>query len=346
MSTVLAGIDEAGYGPTLGPLAVGLAVLEVTGVEGAEGGVPDLWRSLEAGVCREAGRGGTRDRQGRVAIADSKRLKLPNSSGAAHPLVNLERGVLSMLAAMGDGGHSPTTDDELFAMLGGSLPAHIAYSGPALALPIGNPPGEIAISANVVRKACVGAGVRVLAMRCRMIGEGQFNAIIERTRNKSETTALAVGEHLRAVIRGFSAGEQPDRPRQRLGIVCDRLGGRTSYDRMLSRELPGMSVTTVDETEERSRYVVTDGAGSRAGVSFMVEGEKHHMAVALASMIAKYCRELAMIRFNRFFAVQHRDLTGIEIRPTAGYALDARRWLSEIGETLTARDRDELVRRA
>ena len=57
----------------------------------------------------------------------------------------------------------------------------------------------------------------------------------------------------------------------------------------------------------------------------MPEAERQHLPVALASMTAKYVRELFMLRFNRFFS---RAVP--ELRPTAGYVTDARRFLSDV----------------
>jgi hypothetical protein len=51
--------------------------------------------------------------------------------------------------------------------------------------------------------------------------------------------------------------------------------------------------------------------------------------VALASMIAKYVRELHMARLNRFFT-GHMP----ELKPTAGYFTDARRYLREIAPVI------------
>ena len=60
-------------------------------------------------------------------------------------------------------------------------------------------------------------------------------------------------------------------------------------------------------------------------VKFEVESEARHMPTALASMICKYTRETLMARFQHWFA--QRDP---RIKPTAGYALDAKRFWKEI----------------
>jgi len=65
------------------------------------------------------------------------------------------------------------------------------------------------------------------------------------------------------------------------------------------------------------------------------------MPVALASMVAKFTRELHMMRFNRYFASLVPD-----IKPTAGYVQDGRRFLKEIEPILAQNglNRDVLVR--
>jgi hypothetical protein len=105
-------------------------------------------------------------------------------------------------------------------------------------------------------------------------------------------------------------------------------------------------VEVLEESPEVSRYivrVVREGQARRAGVMFLTESEDAHLPVALASMTAKYARELMMARFNRYFAALARA-RGVELKATAGYALDARRWLSEAGAMLTPADREHLVR--
>ena len=104
----------------------------------------------------------------------------------------------------------------------------------------------------------------------------------------------------------------------------------------------------LEESDTKSRYALTgkdsQGRERRAGVSFLVEGETFHLPIALASMVAKFTRELAMLRFNQHWSGVRLAAAGGEIKPTAGYRNDAQRWLDEIGEVMSQEDRRLLVR--
>ena len=341
MRTVLAGIDEAGYGPLLGPLCVGLSVFSVCHDE-TDTSVPNLWTLLNGAVCREPGRAGARDAKHRIPVADSKSLKLSNSSKTVHPLVHLERAVLAFAEVLHD--RKFESDAALFAALNAEFPAHHAYQAQPTPLPIAVDATESGICRNILQRSCVSASVKIEEMRCRVMSESEFNHIILSTRNKGETTASAFGAHLRHVWERFASTTHDGNP-SRLGIVCDRLGGRACYAGILQRELPGVHVETIEETDTRSSYVVTADE-KRAGISFLTEGESAHMSVALASMIAKYVREVMMSRFNTYFTLLARNTAGFELKPTAGYALDGRRWLEDAAKLLNSNDRDALVRRA
>jgi hypothetical protein len=349
-SYILAGIDEAGYGPLLGPLCVGLTVFEAPAASDGAAQL-DLWKLLETGVCREAGRGGRHDARGRIAVADSKQLKLSSSVKTTHPLVHLERGVLAMVMAMraaAEGGESDAaamTDDWLLEQLGTEWPGANWYQGQAVAMPFANDEGLLRIATAQLRRAMSGAGVALHAMRCRVVGEREFNKLAREQGGKAATTGAALREHLRYVWErwGLVATDGSGR----LGIACDRQGGRAMYKEFLESCLPGATVSIVEESETRSRYVVEEETAAgrrRAGVSFLVEGEQGHLPIALASMIAKLVRELAMARFNRAWGEEARKRAGIELKPTAGYATDGGRWLHDAREVLTKAEREALVR--
>jgi len=343
MSLVLVGIDEAGYGPTLGPLCVGMSAFGVTSDQ-ASGKTPDLWELLSDGVCREPGRGGKPDRLGRVAVADSKQLKLPNSVRSTHPLVHLERGVLAFARQML--GEDGWTDAALFDALGVAADAPACYQGEPQSLPLSMSEGELALAAARIENACARAGVETLALRADVTWEPVFNRRVTASGNKADVVLDAVGRHVRLAWQRWAGCAGDDGTPRRLGIACDRLGGRIEYAQTLARMVPGASIEIVEEGPIRSRYVLTQDIPEpkRAGIVFLTEGESSHLPVALASMVAKFVRELSMNRFNAYWCARARGQGLAEPRPTAGYALDARRWLDDAAGLLSPGERRELVR--
>ena len=189
MPLIYCGIDEAGYGPLLGPLCVAAATFRVDSwTEGSP--APNLWKELSDAVCRKP----SRSAGGRIAIDDSKKLKLANSSTAHHPLIHLERGVLTFLAAAGE--EAIRSDEGLFRSVGASLPAEPWYVSSALPCPKGLTGAEIGIAANVLRGALTQSGISLSSMRCEAIGEGPFNEIVAAAGTKAAATEAALVRHL------------------------------------------------------------------------------------------------------------------------------------------------------
>jgi hypothetical protein len=106
-------------------------------------------------------------------------------------------------------------------------------------------------------------------------------------------------------------------------VVCDKHGGRNRYGPALQRQFTESLVEIRGEGRAESRYVFgpTD---ARVDVRFRRGGEAF-LPTALASMTAKYVRELAMRAFNAFW---QSHLPGL--RPTAGYPVDAKRFKRDI----------------
>src|SRR5262245_23735239 len=94
------GIDEAGYGPNLGPLVMTAVV-----VEGADDRPPDVWGDL-AGTVARAG-----DKDGRLWVDDSKKVYRGGQG-----LDRLEAAALAAVAAAG--GEPPRSLAGLLASLG------------------------------------------------------------------------------------------------------------------------------------------------------------------------------------------------------------------------------------
>lgn len=321
---VYAGIDEAGYGPMLGPLCVAATVF-VLDDHDPEAGAPDLWEMLSKGVCRSR-----RDGRHRVAIDDSKRLK--GAKGAkASPLRHLERGVLAFLAAMDPAHQVPATDTALIGHLKAEIAPRPWYDS-VVDLPVGQDADELRIAAGRVGRAMSSAGARCEAIWCRIISAEDLNCGAEKLGTKSAVNFHAVMQLVDQIRRRWGQAH----PR----IIVDRQGGRTHYLRELQLAYPDSHLHILAESETMSRYRL-EGDTRPMTVSFLQGAEERHLPVALASMTAKYVRELLMLRLNRYF----RSFLP-ELKPTAGYVQDGRRYVREIESVIRSEglSRGSLIR--
>lgn len=354
----------------LGPLCVAMAAFRVE--EWAEGEpAPDLWGRLEGLVSKKPeraakGRGAAAFQ--RLAINDSKKLKLANSTATRDPLVHLERGVLTMLCcaqAADENAETPWLeggDLGYFGRVGIAIghkdhPAKSNqlcqswYAGEAMACPRECNVSQLLIGANVVRRGLSDQGVEVGQVVCRVMDEDEFNEVVEAERTKAAATERALAEHLRRVWREIVPTALVNGRTDSIRVVCDRQGGRTQYRGLIERALghDGVEVHVLEESPARSRYEVFSTAQSKdAGdeparmvIMFMPEAEQAHLPVALASMTAKLSRELLMARMNRYWQARIPEL-----KPTAGYRQDGWRWLTDLGAAATDADRRAMIRRA
>ena len=337
---------------------------------------PDLWSRLESIVSKKPERNVKGKATGRVgsfarlAINDSKKLKLSNSTVTHDPLVHLERGVLTLLCCEetpesvdGTSGSSWLEEGDLgfFARVGiqlidGDSTSRTAlsqpwYAGARLPCPRECGNAQLSIGANVVRGAMAESGVSVGPIVCRAMDETEFNEVVEAERTKAAATERALGEHLRRIWTTIVPQATANGRMDSVRVVCDRQGGRTQYRGSIERALnpKQVEVHVLEETPARSRYEVVglespignQGEPARMVIMFMPEAEQAHMPVALASMTAKLSRELLMARLNRYW----KDRLP-ELKPTAGYRQDGWRWLTDLGSVATEADRRTMIRRA
>lgn len=326
---IYAGIDEAGYGPMLGPLTVGCVSFCLAEHE-PDSGPPAMWSLLRRAVCRDI-----KSARGRIVINDSKKLKLPLSSTRRHPLTHLERGVLAFLACTAEA-TAPESDIALFEIicpgLAGQLEQLEWYAGEPITLPVAHDRAQMRITVNALHRALDRTGIKVERLGCAVMTEGQFNVRVQRLRSKSATSFGIVAGHLSEILATSGASC----PR----VIVDRQGARMYYREPLQMLFPDQPIQIIAERDDLSRYRL--GAMDHGlVVTFQPQAEGHHFPVALASMTAKYVRELMMLRFNRFFR-SHMP----ELRPTAGYVQDARRFLADVEPVIcnSGLDRSVLIR--
>lgn len=298
--TLVVGTDEAGYGPNLGPLVVAATAWRIAAAPdrvderlatAVEASAPGLW-------------------------GDSKKLY---RGGAG--LDALERGVLVALALAG--APAAAAWPEFAARLGGT--ANAAAPEP----PEADTLGRLALPRHRHDPACeergarvatslAAAGVRLEAVRGRVVQPAEFNALLAAGLNKSDILSQITLD-LAAELAAAAAGEP-------VVVWCDRHGGRRRYAPQVARAFGITLVQTLGESAERSCYALP--AGGR--IEFCVGGEAR-TPVAVASMTAKYVRELAMLAFNEHWTERLPGLAA-----TAGYPGDANRWRGEAAAAVEA----------
>lgn len=343
-----AGIDEAGLGPRLGPLCVGAVVLRAAeplasldrasvrvggaaGVPVADNSTkpPNIWKALRTAVAR---RGKSADDH-RLFVDDSKRIL---RGGDPADRARLEEGVLAVLAA---GSLHAADDHALGHALG--LPQHWAHAAPGATIAATPPPRalprhccaqRLRLRAGALAGALDAARLH-MALHCLMLHAHEFNDACERLGNKACASFSLVACHLSRVWRALTPGEPAL-------VAIDRQGGRTRYASELAGALEDARVEVLDERPLASRYDVHAADGRRMIVEFRVEAESTHFPVALASMTAKYVRELSMDRHNDTWCARIPEL-----KPTAGYGSDARRWINDVRPHVSEDELAAIVRR-
>lgn len=301
--TWIVGIDEAGYGPNLGPLVMSAAACRVP----AELVGADLWRVLAKAV-----RAPDEDDDGRLPVGDSK-LVYSSSRG----LGDLETSVLAVLAL--DPQASLAQFIERFCLAHEPLDTEPWYHGKSR-LPVAADAARCLDSAERFRQTCQQHDVRWSYFCSVPICPTLFNQLLERWGSKG-----AVLGH--ALTRLLECLEQLDGDGEAVHFYIDKHGGRNTYAAMLQNALPDCMVVARKEGAQQSVYRVL-GMKREVHFTFQPKADRDHFCVALASMVSKYLRELLMHEFNEFWRTHIADL-----KPTAGYPGDAARFFEAIAPT-------------
>ncbi|MCP4857176.1 MAG: hypothetical protein GY903_22055 [Fuerstiella sp.] len=300
---IVIGTDEAGYGPNLGPL-----VITATSWTIPDGARPaDLWTLLDDAVAESPKRG---DR--RLHVADSKKVY-----SASRSLAPLERSVHAFLRILAADAASV-----------GALGVYLSGAGfrddfervrrdvvDELALPIQCTDAECDDHAARVTEVMNTSGIRLLSVRSCIMFPPEFNRRVAETDSKGKVLSAETLALVRA------AADHPDAPADGW-VVCDKHGGRNRYDDIISTAFEDKFVFRLEESRRVSRYRL-----GQLDFCFRTKAEEV-LPVALASMVAKYVREVVMLQFNRFWQSHLPDL-----KPTKGYPVDALRFWDDIAET-------------
>jgi ribonuclease HII len=264
------GIDEAGYGPNLGPLVQAAVALRLPDHD------PAGWKTHRRSVRR------TRHKEdGRLLVDDSKKV-YPRGGIEA-----LERAVIHALG-LAPGSFGEFLGRVALAACLDDLRAEYWFDGDE-SLPLGE---HEARRAALPEFAC--------ACSASLVPPALFNQIIDGSGSKG--TVLACGL-ISLMVATQSIGEQ-DEP---IHYCCDKQGGRNFYAAMLQSAFPDGWVVVERESAEESRYRI-DGLQRPVTIVFRPRADGDSISVALASMLCKYLREVCMRQFNRFWSKHVPDL--------------------------------------
>lgn len=216
---ILAGIDEAGLGPNIGPLATACAALRT----------PDTWNpatpwdTLSAACGKDFRRGETR-----LPVADSKVIYTRGGTEA------LQRTLSAFARALPDGG------SKTYEAAGTEPENHPCYS--TLDVRYGDA-GDATLPA-----ALAAADAATAHLETGLLFEPEMNARFAAGRNKNQILLQETGARLANLAAAF--------PKEKILVVIDKQGGRNDYLPFLTELFPGAWVEVLAAGAAESVYRV------------------------------------------------------------------------------------------
>jgi ribonuclease HII len=315
---ILVGIDEAGFGPLLGPLVVSSSTFSLP----HNLLTSDLWQVLRKSISYSR-----KGLAGRLLITDSKKA-YSKSIGIKH----LQRTVLTALKCIGK---EPATLTELLDILFPNCLERLRdypwYENiEKHYLSIDTADKEIASA--VLADDLALNGIELLDLKSCCLDVAYYNKMVAAVKNKANVLFSATCSLIKGAYDNF--------PGDDLQIVVDRQGGRVHYRKSLQRMFSDMELKILRESPATSSYELQAG-GKVMRLHFVVGADKRFLPVSLASMVSKYLRELLISNLNRYFVGFSADL-----KPTAGYWKDGLRFIEEIKTNLphVRFDSEQLIR--
>jgi ribonuclease HII len=295
--TIFIGIDEAGYGPNLGPLVVAATAFLAD----------KTWQSLDwwKQLAPLVGRAGSTSS---LIIDDSKKV-LASSSGQL-TLAHTAKAILAMTGQL-----SPSLEGLIRTLAPRDL-VHFQNehwsSPPSICRwPDSDEPLTDLLSDQ--------HSLQPFPIAARVLFPSAFNERLQLSPTKADVEADLIRDLLDRQLQSIPSNIT------NIDITIDRLGGRRYYRDFLESCFENAWVLTRQETTQISQYAI-DLPGRSINIRFVVKGDQHSLPVAAASMIAKFLREESMHQFNRFW--QHLIPN---LQATAGYPTDAKRFLADLG---------------
>ena len=319
------GIDEAGYGPNLGPLVMTAVSAELDPALDPASDVPaelELWGDLASSVDRAGG--------------DPRKLWVDDSKAvhrARDGRDRLEIGCLAVIDAAR--GTRPGSFAELVGVLGPGLmdelelePWKSAGAMSSYASPRWQGP-ETAAILDRCPLTTLDKRWRIVGVDVAAVSPARFNEGLTISGSKASVHFEAFARLLRIAWE-----REPTRPTR---VVSDIHGGRRYYLEPLAGSFPEVWIERGREDRRGSRYTLRSSTRSLE-LELRPRADATNGLVALASMVSKAIRELWMELFNAFWLDQIPGL-----KPTAGYPVDAARFRRAIKDTAQARGLAERI---